>query len=178
MDEKFPKQTEGGESPIESIDLNFEGSRKEAEFEFRGQKYSVVIDRGSGVTLRESSEEQLYVILYGNEKRDSGVNVRITLTKSQENKVLAEMMILKVDEQKALPKGIGIAFYEKIIDALQGKADALNLEISHTVTRDDTLSKDKWNALFREMLEGRGYERILDNDEGLSRWEKVYKPQE
>lgn len=72
-----------------------------------------------------------------------------------------------------LPKGSGIAFYEKLLDFMQYTSNDDAASYQHTVkARPKGMSAENWDEHFAPVLRERGY-----TEERWGRWEKVYSPQ-
>lgn len=72
-----------------------------------------------------------------------------------------------------LPRGVGVDFYNKMLDYIQTIANERQHQSHHIVSHDTSygLNAEKWNAVFKPVLEQRGY---TSTEPGL--WERDYQP--
>ena len=101
-------------------------------------------------------------------------NVGILFDQSNKNGI-AQGSIERFDDTGALPQGMGMMLYGKVLDFIQEFANMRTLPITHIVQRVPTfsskkdLSPERWSELFLPLLETKGYQRI-SNDY----WAKEY----
>jgi|SaaInlStandDraft_7_1057024.scaffolds.fasta_scaffold487636_1 hypothetical protein len=74
-------------------------------------------------------------------------------------------------------RGQGIKLYEKMLDFLQDYANENKVYVLHVSKKVSDLDEEKWQGVFRPVLEPRDYTEIKDKSATSDRWKKMYKPE-
>ena len=98
----------------------------------------------------------------------------------EDQEIKVSTRIFRNDEEKILPKGIGLELYKKILDYISIQSQINKCNITHMVVYEETmgLESDKWSRIFRPLLEDRGYSNITEGEGWKQKWQKTYKYKE
>lgn len=172
LQEVSPSAVDSEEFDYYDVGYAERGSMKILNGQFR-------LDVGRYFSIDNDTETYLYKVLNNDEEIVFEGELQLDETNIKgadyEATVAVHKLMNIVGEQ--LSKGFGIHFYESILEYINNLAIERNVRIYHVESQSTDVSsvpltKGRWGELFGEVLQGRGYENIGENE-----WKKIYNPQ-